>query len=46
MLASLQTNQPDWRSMRKPPAPEAQSEFKSIADYEAHRAKVFKRKGA
>ena len=45
MLASLETNQPDWRSMRKPPAPEVKSEFTSIADYEAHRAKVFNRKG-
>jgi hypothetical protein len=44
MLASLETNQPDWRSYRKPVAPQQQSEFKSIADYEAHRAKVFNNK--
>ena len=45
MLAALETNQPDWRSQRKPPTAEAKSEFKTIADYEAHRAKVFNRKG-
>jgi hypothetical protein len=45
MLASLETNQPDWRTTRKQPAAEAKSEFTSIADYEAHRAKVFNRKG-
>jgi hypothetical protein len=45
MLASLETNQPDWRTYRKPVAPETKSEFTSIADYEAHRAKVFNTKG-
>jgi hypothetical protein len=46
MLASLQTNQPEWRTQRKPVVPEAKSEFKSIADYEAHRAKIYRRRGA
>jgi hypothetical protein len=46
MLASLQLNQPDWLTARKEPESEKkQSVFKSIADYEAHRAKVIERNG-
>ena len=46
MLASLQANQPDWLTQRdKEPEPEKKNSFKSIADYEAHRAKVIAHNG-
>jgi len=49
LLASLQQHQPDWLTQRSKPAPPAEkkkSAFKGIADYEAHRAKIFNGKGA
>ena len=47
LLASLQQHQPDWLTQRAQPEPveKAQSVFDSIADYEAHRAKVIKHNG-
>jgi hypothetical protein len=46
MLASLQLNQPDWlRKEADDPPEKTQSVFKSIADYEAHRAKVIEHNG-
>lgn len=47
LLASLQAHQPDWLTQRAQPEPaeKTKSVFTSIADYEAHRAKVIKHNG-